>query len=437
MRHVSRKTVRRVRLSTPAPRLLTLDTRPWSLILLVCCLPGCGPNKSDSGKKTAPAKIEHPKETDIYRVVLTPRAEERLQISTVPVASKAMPRTRTVGGIVAIPDGARLIVTAPLTGMLLSVADQRPVSAGTSVTAGTVVFHLRPLLSPEREVPTAAERVAMANARASLVSSRIVADGDVQQAKAQVNAAQIALDRAQKLLADRAGSRRDVDDAIARIEVAKKAMEAAEARKQLLDQLTLEAEAGLLTTISVHAPRSGMLQMISSSVGQTVSAGAPLFELVSLQTLWVRVPVYPRLRDETARGSNALVRALGSAEPEDSVKPIAAPPSADPLAATVDLFYELPNPAGRFHPGERVEVTLPIAGETESLVIPRAAVLRDIHGIAWVYVKSAEHTFERHRVEVHFTTESLVVVSRGPEVGTPVVVDGAAELFGTEFGAGK
>jgi membrane fusion protein, heavy metal efflux system len=105
--------------------------------------------------------------------------------------------------------------------------------------------------------------------------------------------------------------------------------------------------------------------------------------------------------------------------------------------ATVDLFYELPNPDGRFRPGERVEVVLPLAGETQSLVVPRAAILRDIHGVAWVYTNSAEHTFERHRVEVHFTTKELSILSRGPAAGTLVVVDGAAELFGTEFGAGK
>lgn len=406
-------------------------------LILVWCLPGCKPQKADSGKKTAPAKIEYADETDIYRVVLTPKAEQRLQISTVPIESKSMPRTRTVGGIVAIPDGANIVVTAPLTGTLLTADGASAIVAGQAVASGSTVFQLRPLLSPEREVPTAAERVAMANAKATLVSARIVADGDAKQAQAQVDAAEIALVRARRLLADRAGSQRDVDDAVARVEVAKKGQEAAQARKQLLDKLSLDADTGQLTTIPVVAPRSGILRTVSSSVGQTVSAGAPLFEVVSLDRLWVRVPVYPGLREEIARDSNALIRDLGTDDGEVAVKPVAAPPSADPLAATIDLFYEVANADGRFHPGERVEVTLPVTGETESLVIPRAAVLRDIHGIAWVYVNTADQTFERRRVEVHFSTEELSVLSRGPEVGTPVVVDGAAELFGTEFGAGK
>ena len=72
-------------------------------LILVWCLPGCEPQKASPAKKTAPAKIEHPDEGDIYRVVLTPKAEERLQISTVAVEKKSVPRTRTVGGEVVIP----------------------------------------------------------------------------------------------------------------------------------------------------------------------------------------------------------------------------------------------------------------------------------------------------------------------------------------------
>lgn len=342
-----------------------------------------------------------------------------------------------VGGIVTVPDGARVTVTAPWTGTLLRDEAGPAIQAGQSVASGQTVFRLTPLLSPEREVPTAAERVAMANARASLISSRIIADGDTRQAAAQVLAAEIALRRSEQLLKDKAGSQRDVDDAIARLDIAKKGHEAALARKELLDKLTLEAETGKVVAIPIEAPQAGVVQTLSTSIGQMVSVGVPLFDVVNLKTMWVRVPVYPGLAEQLDKEATALVRDLAGNKPGIQTRLTTAPPSADPLAATVDLFYELPNAEGRFRPGERVEVHLPIAGEAESLAIPRAAVLRDIHGLAWVYVKSAEHTFERHRVEVHFTTNDEAILSRGPEVGTRIVIDGAAELFGTEFGAGK
>jgi RND family efflux transporter MFP subunit len=387
--------------------------------------------------KTAPAKIEHPKETDIYLIVLTPRAEARLQISTVPVEKRTIPRTRTVGGEITIADGATIVVTAPLTGTLLVAANESEKSAGQNVTANQLVFHLSPLLSPEREVPTAAERVAMANAKASLLSSQIIAEGDVNRAAVQVEAAKIQLNRATRLFNDKVGSARDVDDAQARLDIARKVREAAQARTLQLGQLTLDAKPGQVSTIEIRAPLAGTLRRLTSSVGQVVTAGSPLFEVADMQTLWVRVPVYPGLRKEIASTKNALIRSLGTNDEAVSVQRVNAPPSADPLTATVDLFYKLDNSGGRFHPGERVEVILPMTDETESLVVPRAAILRDIHGIAWVYVNTAKQTFQRHRVEVHFTTDDLAVLSQGPPQGASVVVDGTAELFGTEFGAGK
>jgi len=400
-------------------------------------LTGCGTRSAPGKQKTAPAKITHRSESDIDQIVLTPRAEERLQITTFAVEKRAVRRTRTVGGQITIPDGAQILVTAPLTGTLVKPSGLQTPVAGQEIQSGQVVFHLLPLLSPIREVPTAAERVVMANARASLESARIVALGDIMQGLARVQGARLALDRAKQLVADKAGSERDRDAAQALFEIAVKTLETARQRLQLLEKLTLEAKAAPVTTVVLQAPQNGILRAVSSSIGQTVSAGAALFEVVNLKTVWVRVPVYPGLRKQVAGNRNALVRDLGGPSEDLPVRAVKAPPSADPLGVTVDLFYELPNPSGRFHPGERVEVTLPLSGETESLVVPRGAILRDIHGVAWVYVNLAPQTFQRHRVEVHFTTASHAVLSRGPAAATPVVVDGAAELFGTEFGAGK
>lgn len=411
------------------PRLLSL--------LLAAAVTGCGAEKGSQRKAEAPAKLEHPEEGDIYRIVLTAKAEERLQIRTVPVAVQQVPRIRTVGGSIVIPDGAAVQVTAPVVGTLQQPSDAEAPSAGHQVSASQTVFRLTPLLAPEREIPSAAERVSMANARASLVSSQIVADGDVQQGAAQVEAAEIALARARRLFEDKVGSQRDVDDAVARHDIAQKALEAASQRKEQLDRLTLDAESGQVSDVPVLAPQDGILRNVTSSVGQVVNVGAPLFEVVHLESMWVRTAIYPGLSEKVDRGQDAFIRKLGRTSAEFKVTPIAAPPSGDSLASSVDIFFELPNEAGRFSPGEPVEVILPLVGKTDSLVVPRAAILRDIHGIAWVYVKSAEHEFRRHRVEVEFTTDAWAVLSQGPGVGTLVVTDGVAELFGTEFGAGK
>lgn len=399
---------------------------------------GCAPKPATKSTSEKPAKVEaHPSEMDIYRVVLTESAEQRLQIRTVKATMQAMPRTRLLGGQLLVPDGARVVVTAPLTGSLASLEATSVPSAGQRVAVNQTLFVLRPILRPEQEVPGAAERVQMANARASLVTAQIQADGDFQQAMAQLEGAEIALNRAQKLLDDRAGSQRAVDDALAAFNIATSALEAAKQRKVLLDDLSLEAETSKVPEVPILAPSEGVVQTISAQVGQVISAGAPLLEIVDLKSLWVRVPIYAGQVHEMDLESPAIMRELSESADQISVQPITAPPTADPLAASIDLYYRLDNSSGQFHPGERVTVHVPMKGESESLVVPNGAILRDIHGVAWVYVRSDEREYRRERVNVRFSTEDLTVLADGPPVGTDVVTDGAAELFGTEFGAGK
>jgi multidrug efflux pump subunit AcrA (membrane-fusion protein) len=63
-------------------------------------------------------------------------------------------------------------------------------------------------------------------------------------------------------------------------------------------------------------------------------------------------------------------------------------------------------------------------------------VLYDIHGDAWVYEDLGERAYTRRRVQVARYAGDRAIVTRGLTEGSAVVTDGAAELFGTEFGAG-
>jgi CheY-like chemotaxis protein len=54
-----------------------------------------------------------------------------------------------------------------------------------------------------------------------------------------------------------------------------------------------------------------------------------------------------------------------------------------------------------------------------------------------LYEKLAPHQYARRRVEVRNVSGFQAVLARGPTVGVEVVITGAAELFGTEFGGGK
>ncbi|MGB7219041.1 MAG: hypothetical protein WBD07_09545, partial [Vicinamibacterales bacterium] len=117
--------------------------------------------------------------------------------------------------------------------------------------------------------------------------------------------------------------------------------------------------------------------------------------------------------------------------------PVAAPPSANATTAGVDLYFSLANPDRRFRPGERVGVRLTRRNTAASLVVPKAALLHDAYGGTWVYVVREPGVYVRRRVAVSDISGPLAILSQGPPAGARVVTDGAAELFGVEFGAGK
>jgi hypothetical protein len=54
-----------------------------------------------------------------------------------------------------------------------------------------------------------------------------------------------------------------------------------------------------------------------------------------------------------------------------------------------------------------------------------------------VYERTDSVTFVRRRVEVSRVANGHAILALGPKKGTAIVTAGAAELFGTEFGAGK
>jgi RND family efflux transporter MFP subunit len=188
--------------------------------------------------------------------------------------------------------------------------------------------------------------------------------------------------------------------------------------------------------IAITAPLDGVIQSISAASGQTVAPSAPLLQIAQVNTLWVRVPVFAGDVDDIDATQPVAVNRLGGSGAPRPAKRVTAPLKADPAAASVDLYYELPSTGLTLRPGERVMVEVPLKGTDQGLVVPEASVLYDIHGDTWVYEDLGGNAYARRRVQIARHAGDRVVIARGLTQGIKVVTAGAAELFGTEFGAG-
>lgn len=373
---------------------------------------GCG-GSAEPAKTAAPATVSAPvKEADLSTVTLTPEAEKRLGIVTVAVERRPVARNRVVGGEIAAPSGAQLAITAPVAGVLQAGNVPR---AGMVVTRGHPLFRLLPIQPSERDAQVDAQQA-------------------LDTAVARQAAAAAKARRAEQLLKDGAGSRRALEEAQAELAIAE--AEAKAARDKLGLAARTRATAG---GVIIDAPETSVVQAVHVTDGQTVAASAPLVDLVRVDTAWVKIPIYAGERSDIDPNAPAHVLSLGDPSDAEGVvaRPIPAPPSANAAAAAVDLYYTFSNGGRRFRPGERVSVRLPRRAGAEALVVPKAALLHDAYGGTWVYVVRAPHQFTRQRVAVADVTGELAVLTRGPQPGARVVTEGAAELFGTEFGTGK
>ena len=220
------------------------------------------------------------------------------------------------------------------------------------------------------------------------------------------------------------------------LEDARAGLAAAEAAAQALAP---SADAGAGGVLVLASPEDGIMGTLRVAPGQSVAAATPLFDIVPRDALWVRVQLYVGDLASVDVSRGALVRSLGtpSGTPGRPASAVTGPPTADPVAATRDLFFAVPNGDGALRPGERVEVELRLRQAERTRVVPWSAVVYDFDGGAWVYETTAPHVFVRRRVQVRRVEGDLAVLSSGPAAGASVVSQGAAELLGTELGNGK
>ena len=408
------------------------------LVIVVC---GCQPSQTASSKAAEkPAKTSHPvAESQLNTIELTEDAVRRLGLVTATVEERTMVRTRPYGADIVLPTGATVIVSAPLAGTLKVADEQGLFQVGQRVKEGLPLLKLLPLLSPERSVLTPAERIRFAESKNALAQSQIDAEGLLQQTTVQVEAAQIALERAERLVREKAGTIRAVDEAKAQLQLAEKALAAAKTRKQQVDSVKFDEDAGTLEDITIPSPLTGIVRTIQVRPGEMVAAGSLLFEVMHDDVLWIKVPVYVGdLEDiDPLRPSRLTLLNGRHSESDLIVKSAALPPTAVPLAAAVDLYYELPNPERKYQPGQKVAAHLTLKGDARQLSLPWSAVIHDIYGGQWVYEQTGDRQFVRRRVEIGWIDGDWAAVTRGARPGMKVVTAGAAEIAGTEFGFAK
>jgi len=204
------------------------------------------------------------------------------------------------------------------------------------------------------------------------------------------------------------------------------------------DQIRLVERSGKTQArTTIVSPIGGVVVELSAREGMTVMAGAPLFRINGLSTVWANAEI-PESQAALVR-PGAMVRAQSPAAPgayfEGRVQAIL--PDVNAATRTLKARLELKNPGFRLVPGMSVSMQfMDMRGES-ALLVPTEAV---IHTGRRTVVMVAEDNGRFRPVEVQAGIESdgQTEIKRGLQAGQKVVVssqfliDSEASLKGVE-----
>lgn len=189
------------------------------------------------------------------------------------------------------------------------------------------------------------------------------------------------------------------------------------------------AAAGLarkrLADTRLLAPLSGVVARRAIQPGETAAPGQPVFTIVDVDPVRVRIGV-PEAEVAAVRvGQRADVRLPALPGERFAGRVTLVGIAADPTTRSYAVEVSVPNPAQRLKVGMVAEASVYGEQLASAITVPATAVVRDADGATLVYVlDTADSTVRARRVEAGAAREDAVEITSGLTVGEPVVVAG-------------
>ncbi len=281
---------------------------------------------------------------------------------------------------------------------------------GSDVKAGQVLYQIDP----------APFQAALDNAKAALA-----------KAKANLPAIQLRAKRYKELLADKAISQQDYDDAVAALGQVRAEIEYWKAQVK-------SAQINLGYT-KVTAPISGRIGRSNVTEGAVVTAyqPTPLATIHQLDPIYVDVPQSTaellRLKKRLQNGSLyhdgenyikvKLILEDGSLYPYEGTFQF-RDVSVDPTTGSVILRMIFPNPEKILLPNMFVRAVIREGVKEDAILVPQQAVMRTLKGEPYVLVVGTGDKVEMRMLQLDRTIDNKWLVVSGITAGDRVIIEG-------------
>jgi RND family efflux transporter MFP subunit len=301
------------------------------------------------------------------------------EVSVVPAAERALPRTVTATGTLAAED--QVTLSAKVAGRVETI----DVDLGTRVRRGQPIAKLDQTDFKLR-VETADAALQQARARLGLEPSgkdELVEPEKtaiVRQARAVLDEARLTRDRSVKLLEQQLIARAQLDTAEANLQVAEgryqDALEEVRNRQGVLAQRRSELELARqqLTDTVVLAPVDGAVSQRLTSRGEYLAAGAPMATLVRIHPLRLRVSVPEREAAGVRAGQVVRLTIDGDATVYGG-RVVRLAPIVQELNRTLTVEAEIPNERGVLRAGAFARAEIVTEAAQPIVTVPASSLV--------------------------------------------------------------
>jgi membrane fusion protein (multidrug efflux system) len=241
----------------------------------------------------------------------------------------------------------------------------------------------------------------------------------LEEAEAQLAEQERETKRVRSLYSRNVASQSQLDQAELQLRLARAGLRASRAELGLVSRALRDA--------SVSAPFSGLIARRYASVGEFVSVGQPLFDLVALDPIEVEFRVPERDASRVSLGQRIDVRVAPFPDEVFSALVSVISPRIDVRTRTLRIKGLLANDDGRLRPGFFVRADLGVSERSSIPMVPEDAILQRADG-AIVFRLVEGNRVERRSLVTGVFKDGYVEVVDGLEIGDRVVVRGQTAL---------
>jgi RND family efflux transporter MFP subunit len=256
---------------------------------------------------------------------------------------------------------------------------------------------------------------------------------DVRRARADLFDAESRYKRVRELVDQGIGPQSDLDQALARFQAAQAAYDQTlNQTRNLLQEIerfkaALSLQRKKLRDTTVRAPFTGYVKERQAVAGAYVRANSPLFTLVKIDPIRLRIEVPERMSPWVRHGQDVEVTVEAFADRKFTGKVWRISPTVDQTKRTFVVEALIQNPRNELKPGSYARARIQTEKAETITVVPARAVLY-VLGANKSFVVKPDSTIEVREVKVGERLPDEVEILEGLTPGETVAVTNLARL---------